>query len=145
MDCGLTLSDIEQMLHEIPLNPHLGPLTDILVERGIPIAIVSTGFTATAERVQEASSHDRWHVAANHLFENAEGQLDIHLKVADGEDHPRSKAAVFREICKELDVEPWEVLALGDGPSDEQMFRLAGASVRLVGPDCLLRAMEHFS
>ncbi len=142
MSRGVTLSEVEEMLHEIPLNPHLGRLTESLAKRGIPIAIVSTGFTATAQRIRQASNHDRWHVAANHLYEEADGRLDITLQVADGEGHQRSKAAVFRELCKELGVRPEEVLALGDGPSDEQMFRLAGASVRLIGPDCLLQALE---
>jgi phosphoserine phosphatase len=143
MGRGVTLADVEQMLEEIPLNPHLGRLTDRLARKGIPIAIVSTGFTATAERIRQASDHDRWHVAANHLFEDDGGTLDIELNVADGEDHPRSKAEVFKGICERLGVKPSEVLALGDGPSDEQMFSLAGASVRLVGPDCLLQALEY--
>ena len=143
MSRGLGVRDVEEMLHEIPLNPYLERFTERLAAKGVPIAIVSTGFTATAERIQEASNHGRWRVAANHLFEGEDGRLDIHLNVVDGEGHPRSKAEVFKKLCEELDVKPWEVLALGDGPSDEQMFRLAGAKVRLVGPNCLLKALEY--
>lgn len=143
MSCGLTLGDIERMLGEIPLNPHLGRLTERIAAREIPLAIISTGFTATAERIRAETGSCNWHVAANRLFEDTEGRLDIHLRVVDGEGHPRSKAAVFQELCEELDVKPLEVLALDDGPSDEQMFRQAGAAVRLTGPDCLLRGLEY--
>lgn len=143
MDHGLTLREIEIMLHEIPLNPHLERLTLQLKKRGIPVAIVSTGFTIIAERIRSEAEELHWHVEANHLIEDETGCLDIHLRVVDGEGHPRSKGAVFLEVCRELGVEPREVLALGDGPSDRQMFRLAGASVHLEEPGCLLRALEY--
>lgn len=140
---GLTLADVEAILGEIPLNPHLAGLADRLAARRMPVAIVSTGFTVVAERIQALSRNARWHLKANRLFEDADGRLAIHLTVVDGEGDPRSKAAVFGELCVEMGVAPSEVLALGDGPTDEQMFRLAGASLRLLGPDCLLKALEY--
>ncbi|MFQ5893071.1 MAG: phosphoserine phosphatase, partial [Nitrospinota bacterium] len=55
MSHGLRLADVEAILGEIPLNPHLAGLAERLAARAMPVAIVSTGFTVVAERIRAAS------------------------------------------------------------------------------------------
>ena len=44
-----------------------------------------------------------------------------------------SKGAAVAKLLKRLDIDPANVLALGDGENDVEMLRLAGTSVAMAG------------
>ena len=49
-----------------------------------------------------------------------------------------SKGAAVAKLLKRLDIDPANVLALGDGENDVEMLRLAGTSVAMGGSSALV-------
>lgn len=101
-------------------------LVSTMKANGAASALVSGGFTAFAEPVGAALGFD--HVRANRL-EVSDGKLTGKvIPPVLGRD---AKAQEMQRLCATYDLEPQDVLAVGDGANDLAMLAMAGSGVAL--------------
>ncbi len=129
---------LEESVMEVPLMKGCRELMNDLVERGIQLALISNGLACLAERCREELGFD--HVFANVAETNGphlSGDLDIQVPFA-------AKGEILEELTTKLGLGPREVAAVGDGPADAAMFRVAGTGVafRPSHPDVAGHATE---
>ncbi len=109
---------MEALFREDPYLPGARQTIRTLKESGVQIALISTGPSVHAEQVQEELGLDR--VAANEiLFEDGRATGQARTLVPE-----RGKGAIVARLQDEMGVKADECLAVGDSPSDIDMFRL---------------------
>jgi phosphoserine phosphatase len=114
---GVSRTTMEEYFREDPYLPGARQTIRALKDGGVQIALISTGPSVHAEQVQDELGLDR--VFANQiLFEDgrATGQACTHVP-------EMGKALIVARLQDELGVAPGECLAVGDSPSDIDMFR----------------------
>lgn len=122
---GVPASTLDRVYQErLRLNPGAEQLVGAMNRHGVKVMLVSGGFTfftnRLAQRLGLHSSH------ANEL-EIVDGKLTGQVlgPIVDG----RAKADRLRELARELDAAPGQIIAMGDGANDLPMLSLAGYSV----------------
>lgn len=115
-----------QTIYEQRLNLSLG--AEAMLARtkaaGLQSLLVSGGFTFFTDKLQQRLGLD--HTRANVLGVRdgkLTGQVDGDIIDADGKKH------YVEEICEYLDINPSQVIVLGDGANDLKMMSIAGISV----------------
>lgn len=111
----------DQRLH---LNPGAETLIAGLRRRGIRIALVSGGFTFFTERLRKRLALD--YTLANE-FDLDDGRITGHVPGAIV--GAQAKSEFLQRLCGELDIDPRQTIAVGDGANDLPMLRRAGLSV----------------
>ena len=108
----------------ITLTPGARTLVATMRQQGAETAIISGGFTLFTGHVRELAGFDRDY---SNRLEVADGRLTGRLvpPILDMED----KARRLDSIAEELDLDPTETLAVGDGANDRDMIRRAGLGV----------------
>lgn len=122
---GLDVSALERVYKErLQINPGGETLVAGLKERGIKMALVSGGFTFFTERLKPRLGLD--FTLANVLSVNS-NKLEGHVigDIVGAE----AKAEFLSHLCDELEIEPEQVIAMGDGANDLKMLGLAGLGV----------------
>jgi phosphoserine phosphatase len=126
---GIPRSRIEQVLRENPYLPGARETVAAMKERGVRVAIISTGLLLHAQIV----AHDLGisPVYANEIMferDGAEavvsGQTRAHVTLGE-------KGRLMENLQSELGVRAEQCLAVGDGSSDIPLFERAGVSVAL--------------
>jgi len=119
---------LDQAVREAPLMQGCADMLGFLNERGIRTAIVSNGLECLARRLAGEFAVAR--VEANRAA-TADGHLtgDVDIRVPFDR-----KGETLRQIARDMNVPLAQIMAVGDGPADVAMFRLAGRSVAF-GPD----------
>lgn len=123
---GLDDSALQHVYDErLQLNPGAERLLAGLKQRGIKTALVSGGFTYFTERLQQWLELD--FTLANELAFDHNGKLTgiANSVIVDAQ----RKADYLLELCRLNDIEPHQVIAMGDGANDLRMMQLAGLSV----------------
>jgi len=116
---------LEQVYRErLRLNPGAENLLAELRRRDIKTALVSGGFTVFTQRLQQRLQLD--YSLANQL-EIRDGRLSGQINGAIV--GARRKADFLRELCRQLEIETAQAIAVGDGANDLEMMRLAGLSI----------------
>ncbi len=102
-------------------NPGAQRLLETLRGMGVPVAVVSGGFTFFTDRIQRDLGVDYAHA---NVLETAGGHLTGEVKgeVVDG----AVKAATLRDLWQRLDLPRERVIAMGDGANDLPMIAEAG-------------------
>jgi len=121
---GLPLKAAQAAISEISFMPGAKELISYVKGMGYTTAMISGGFTLSAERVGKALGID--YVVSNELFVKdgrLTGQVGGPLTFAD------SKACVFEELARLNGVLPEECIALGDGANDVCIFEKAGFAI----------------
>jgi phosphoserine phosphatase len=114
---GVSRATMEEFFREDPYLPGARQTIRALKESGVQIALISTGPSVHAEQVQAELGLDR--VFANQiLFENGRATGQACTRVPE-----KGKAQIVAQLQDEMGVEPSECLAVGDSPSDIDMFR----------------------
>jgi phosphoserine phosphatase len=123
---GLDDSALQHVYNErLQLNPGAEDMLAGLKQRGIRTALVSGGFTYFTERLQQRLDLD--YALANELAFDGDGKLTgIANDVIVG---ARRKADFLAELCQLNDIQPQQVIAMGDGANDLLMMQQAGLSV----------------
>ncbi len=122
---GLDVSALERVYNErLQLNPGAEALIAGLKSRGVKTALVSGGFTFFTERLKSRLNLD--YTLANVLSVN-NNKLEGHVKgdIVGAE----AKEAYLLRLCEELNIQPRQAIAMGDGANDLQMLNLAGLGV----------------
>jgi len=123
---GLDDSALQHVYDErLQLNPGAERMLEALKSRGIKTALVSGGFTYFTERLQQRLDLD--FTLANELAFDDDGKLTgIANDVIVG---AQRKADFLVELCRLNNIEPQQVIAMGDGANDLLMMQRAGLSV----------------
>lgn len=123
---GLDDSALQHVYDErLQLNPGAERMLAGLKERGIKTALVSGGFTYFTERLQQRLGLD--FTLANVLAFDSGGKLTgIANDVIVG---AQRKADFLNELCALNNIQPHQVIAMGDGANDLLMMQQAGLSV----------------
>lgn len=122
---GLDTSALQYVYNDrLKLNPGAEKWISGLHQQSIKFALVSGGFTFFTDRLKKELDLD--YSRANVLGE-ANGQLTG--KVLGGIIGAQAKSDFLHELCKELDIEANQVIAVGDGANDLLMMKEAGLSV----------------
>jgi phosphoserine phosphatase len=122
---GVPASTLERVYQErLRLNPGAEQLVSVMNRHSVKVMLVSGGFTFFTQRLAQRLGLHSAH--ANEL-EIADGKLTGQVlgPIVDGQ----AKAAFLRELAREQNAAPEQIIAMGDGANDLPMLSLAGYSV----------------
>lgn len=122
---GLGQCALEQVYNQrLQLNPGAQAWIDGLKDQNIPFALVSGGFSYFTERLKSELALD--YARANQLeFKDHKLTGKILGPLIDAQ----AKADFLHELCEQLNIEPKQVMAIGDGANDLLMMKAAGLSI----------------
>jgi len=108
----------------LTLNPGAELMIQGLKSRGIKFALVSGGFTFFTDRLKDRLALD---YSLSNTLEIINGKLtgQVTGKIVGAE----AKAEFLLQKCRELNISPGQVLAIGDGANDLKMMAVAGLGV----------------
>ena len=122
---GLPTDALQKVFDErLFLNPGAETWVTGLKEKGVAFALVSGGFTFFTDRLKEQLQLD--FARSNQLaIENntLTGTIDGTIIGAE------AKAEFLHELCEKLNINPSQVIAIGDGANDLLMMKQAGLSI----------------
>lgn len=121
---GLPESTLQEIADRLPITEGAERLIRTLRTHGYKTAILSGGFQYFAKFLQQKLKMD--YVFANQL-PIADGAVtgEIALPVVDGD----RKAEMMKQMIAELQIDPQQVIAVGDGANDLPMLKLAGLGI----------------
>lgn len=118
------LSEVKAVLDQAPLMPGAHETIKALKKAGCQTAIISSGISLLAERVQALLSID--YVLANRILADEEGKL-----TGDGEAQVElgRKLEAFERLTRRLGLKPYHGAVVGDSRWDIPMFKVSAISV----------------
>ena len=137
---GVSVDQVTEILDAIPIRQQAGKMLNSLVKTGIKIVMISSGFRRVAERiVKDAGMDGKIEIVANQLLNGPGGKIGVRVNVSGDATSNRSKGEIVRRTLLNHGVSPVRALAVGDGPSDKQMFERCALTELVSTPDDLLR------
>ena len=126
---GVTVAHMEEVLHNrLKLNPGAETLVKTCQAAGMKVLLVSGGFTFFTDHVRDRLNIN-W--TRSNVLEVVNGELTGRMvdqdwgDICDGEE----KRKMLLQICVQMDIEPSQAIAMGDGANDLPMMGVAGLSV----------------
>lgn len=120
---GVSMDTVVSILNRIPVRREGVDLLRRLVNRGISVAMISSGFRRVAARIaREAGVEDSVKIIANELVRTPQGETGVVVRVSGDAGSKRNKGSILRRVMQDLGISPIRALAAGDGPSDRQLF-----------------------
>ena len=118
--------------NKLKLNPGARELINFFKSNSIKTALVSGGINYFADKVKKQLGIDTYR--ANEVEIN-NGALTGEFvgNVVDAQ----AKAKYIDDLCEHYDLDPNQVIAIGDGANDLEMMKLAGLSVAYRGKPIL--------
>ncbi|MBN1572839.1 MAG: HAD-IB family phosphatase [Deltaproteobacteria bacterium] len=120
---GIRAARMEEMVMELPYRDGIGELFDRIGASGLVAGLISTGLTLLTDRIAGDFGVD-FSVANRLVLED--GVFTGGVEIAVGHDE---KGTALVRFADSMGIDPAEVIAVGDGPSDIPMFVEAGFSV----------------
>ena len=115
---GLELAQIEELLDEIEINPHLPAIVARLREQSIQSIIISSGFSCVARRIQSEFEWEPLCIYANELIDGPE----VRIRVSADLDSPLSKKRLAETALSEIGGDPRRSLVVSDSKRDLEMM-----------------------
>ncbi len=122
---GVPVADAEAAFGRVELRPGAGELLADLREASVPTAVFTGGFDrgVAAALTRAGTSVDR--TVANRVRDDGTTLTgDVEGPLVEG-----TKDDALREWCADLDTDPAEAVAVGDGANDRPMLEVAGLAV----------------
>ena len=122
---GLDAAEIAQIVQDLTFSPGVLDLIEWCHRRGIPVFLVSGGFTLTVRFFAEKIRAKRFY--ASELEIGKDGKLTGRIEgpLLDG---PR-KVHFYLEACKEFALNPLRCAFVGDGSNDRNAMDRAGWAI----------------
>ena len=123
---GMELAQIDTLAKRQPLQPGMRELVQQVQAAGVETAIVSGGFDRLIAPIAVELGIRR--IVCNHFALDGErlcGAIDGELIDAN------AKRTALLAICGELEIDPMQTIALGDGANDIPMLAAAGIGIAL--------------
>jgi len=134
---GRSLSEIQNYLDEIAVNPHVPRVVESLKQRGVPSIIISSGFRYVARKIQNNCNWERLTIYANELLDGPE----VRIEVSADQTSPICKKAHADAALAILGASPLDTLVVSDGEHDLQQLRDCGFHLHVREDDDLLRVL----
>ena len=120
---GMKVGELLEMVKTVPFHPGADELITYLREKGLKLAVVSSGLSILSNWVHQKYGFD-YSISNDLLHEN--GVLTGKVKIRVYYD---KKAEWVERILERFGVRPEQVIAIGDSAGDVDMFQMAGFSV----------------
>jgi phosphoserine phosphatase len=120
---GMKVEELLKIVETVPFHPGVDELIHYLKDKGLKLAMVSSGLSLLSNWVHQKYGFD-YSVSNDLLHEN--GVLTGKVKIQVYYD---KKAEWVRRIMKKFGVESEEVIAIGDSKGDIDMFHRVGFSI----------------
>ena len=120
---GMGVEEVMKIVETVPFYPGVDELTTYLKEKGLKLAVVSSGLSLLSDWVHKRHGFD-FSVSNDLLHEGGVLTGKVRIKV-----HYDQKAAWVGKILEQFGLNPEESIAIGDSLGDKDMFQMAGFSV----------------
>ncbi len=120
---GLEVSQVEQILQDIPLQDGLEDFLNYLRGHGVKLGIISSGLSLLADLFRKRYHFE--YAMANEL-EIAAGRLTGGIKINVYYDR---KKEWVEEAMRQFSVKPEEIMAVGDSHGDIEMLQMVGLPI----------------
>jgi phosphoserine phosphatase len=120
---GMKVEELLEIIKTVPFHPGVDELINYLKQKGLKLSMVSSGLSLLTHWVHEKYGFD-YSVSNDLLHEN--GILTGKVKIQVYYD---KKAEWVEKILKKFQVNPEEVIAIGDSKGDMDMFQMVGYSI----------------
>ena len=120
---GMKVKEVLEIVRRVPFHPGVDGLIRHLKQKGLKLAMVSSGLSLLSNWVHQKYGFD-YSVSNDLLCEDGilTGQVKIQV-------YYDKKAAWVKKILKQFRVKPEEMIAVGDSRGDMDMFQMAGLSI----------------
>lgn len=136
---GMHYQELLEIFRTIPLQEHVETVISKLQDKQVKTAVVTDGYQRFANDLKKRLGLD--YAFANRLMANNQvvtGDLFFQNKElkrsSNGKIYSIDKHAVLDFLCMILDLQPKEVVAVGDGFVDIDMIKAAGLGVAYRAP-----------
>jgi len=136
---GLAYQELLDIFRKIPLQEHVDSIIPFLRKNKIKTALVTDGYQRFANDLKKRLGLD--YAFANRLMINnpvVTGDFFFQNQVlqpnSDGKIYSICKRSVLEFLCMTLDINPKEVIAIGDGLVDIDMIESAGLGIAYKAP-----------
>jgi phosphoserine phosphatase len=120
---GMRVEEILDIVKTVPFHPGADELIAHLKQKGLKLAVVSSGLSILSDWVHEKYGFD-YSVSNDLLHENGVLTGQVRIQV-----HFDQKAEWVKRILERLDVRSEETVAIGDSKGDLDMFQMVGFSI----------------
>jgi phosphoserine phosphatase len=120
---GMRVEDVIDIAKTVPFYPGVDELIAYLRQKGLKIALVSSGLSVLSDWVHERYQFD---YSVSNLLVHDGGVLTGKVSI---QVHYDQKAVWVRQILGHFGIRPEEVIAIGDSLGDLDMLQMAGFSV----------------
>jgi phosphoserine phosphatase len=120
---GMRVKEMLGIVRRVPFHPGVDELIGHLKQKGLSLAMVSSGLSLLSNWVHERYGFD-YSVSNDLLYED--GILTGKVKIQVYYD---KKAEWAERILKQFRVKPEGVIAIGDSSGDLELFQMAGLSI----------------
>ena len=120
---GMEVEALSKIVRTVPFHPGVDQLTGHLKQKGLKLAMVSSGLSLLSEWVHQRYGFD-YSVSNDLLQENGVLTGKVRIQV-----YFDKKAEWVEKILKQFRVKSEEMIAIGDSRGDLELFRIAGFSV----------------
>jgi len=122
---GMRVEEVLDIIKAVPFHPGVDELIDYIKEKGLKLAVVSSGLSLLAAWVHKKYGFD-YSISNDLLHENGvlTGKVRIHVRYD-------RKAEWVRRILKDFGIRPEETVAIGDSTGDLDMFQMVGFSIAI--------------
>lgn len=120
---GMRVEELKGIVKTVPFHPGADELTHHFKNKGLRLAMVSSGLSILSNWVHQRYGFD--YSVSNDLLEE-DGILTGKVKIQVFYD---KKAEWVKKIVKQFGAEPEEVIAIGDSKGDMDMFQMVGFSI----------------
>ncbi len=122
---GMSVEELLEIVKSVPFHQGAGELINHLKNKGLKIAMISSGLSLLSNWVHQKYGFD--YSVSNDLLHN-DGILNGKVKIQVYFDQ---KAVWVGRILKGFEINPEEVIAIGDSAGDIGMFQMVGFSVAI--------------
>ena len=120
---GMRVEELLEIVKTVPFYPGVDELINYLKQKGLKLAMVSSGLSLLTNWVHQKYGFD--YSVSNDLLHGNEvltGKVKIQV-------YFDKKAEWVKKILKKFRVNPEEVIAIGDSKGDIDMFQMVGFSI----------------
>jgi phosphoserine phosphatase len=122
---GMRVEELLEIVKTVPFYQGAGELIDHLKNKGLKLAVVSSGLSILSNWVHQKYGFD--YSVSNALLHH-DGVLNGKVKIQVYYDQ---KGEWVGRILKNFEINPEEVIAIGDSAGDIDMFQMVGFSIAI--------------
>jgi HAD superfamily phosphoserine phosphatase-like hydrolase len=141
---GRDRREVESILDEIPFIDGLEILFDELEERGIKMAILTTGFLYLIERIKRILGGEEIISFGNEMIYDERNQVkEVKAEVLTKEED-NGKVKWLRRICDKLQVSQINTAFISNSEADEAAFKAVGLSLAFNSSSKNIKGVDYY-